>query len=208
MLNAKCPACGSYNDDHATECYFCHKSLSAESGAAPANQQKSATYAVRRAPRTGYDPYRRRPGCLSFLALLYIIPNGISLAFLSFFALMLLDPTDFGSLLREIDAALPARMESITTLSSDGNFWYAIILAAGICGLSFFIGIGLWQRRNWARILVIFLQGSSLLLQMATIPLNFDALIESPFSIIPIATSVIFSFIIILWFLFNRDVFD
>jgi hypothetical protein len=77
MLTLKCPNCGSYNDDKAYECYFCHKELPSPDGKKrkkPRDQDEKTDKIVFTAP-----PPKKisRPGCLMvYIFLLFLTGAG------------------------------------------------------------------------------------------------------------------------------------
>lgn len=84
-----------------------------------------------------------------------------------------------------------------------------IIIAGGVAGLEFLIARGLWQLKNWARILVIVLQSLSILTSLISLCVSLSG--SSDYSGIRIAGTIIgigINVYIIYWFAGNSEYFQ
>jgi hypothetical protein len=208
MLNIKCPECGSYNDDHAVECYFCHTPLAGSSRNSSPMRISSGSQAGRQETRRYRASSRKRPGCLSLLALSYILPNALTIVGLFLLALFFLEPASFNNIINIVDPSLQTQANTLTMDAMAIGILYLLCIPAGVCGFGLILGVGLWQMKNWARILMMFFQGAGLLFQFAAIPIYLLSLQDYFLPVITVVIGIIFNFIILQWFMFNRAVFD
>jgi hypothetical protein len=201
VLTLKCESCGSYNDDTATECYFCKKQLplSAERAKQIKRLPKNSSYATLLRSSSQYE----RPGCISCLALLYLVPGAIGVLFaVALLAFSFVDP----AIARQITAS--SSLQKINASGAETPFTFILILSSIMCFAYFLmalIGWGLWTMRNWARILLMFILVVSILggiinVLVTMLSTQGDTTLML-ISIIPI----VINFLLFTWFMWNRQ---
>jgi hypothetical protein len=167
MLNKQCPHCGSFNDEKADECYFCHKDLPG----AKKNRKKNTDAVPNRRFRTGPPPHmkigeRERPGCVSILSTGFFIVAGYFLisAFCVFSGqdatLMATINSSIVAFFYALAAAFFSFFYGIVYGWVGRNEIYAVIVLFAVSGVTMLIGWGLWNTTRWARILFLVLLGA------------------------------------------------
>jgi hypothetical protein len=209
MMNKQCPQCGSFNDEHADECYYCHTVFPGAKKHAP-NKKKEAP------PRSTFaspPPHmkigeRPRPGCVSVLATLFFAAS-IYLLMSAICRFSVLNPDFMATMTQSVlyfffDLAtrlLSPLQNQLMTWTGKNEIGVVVVLFA-VGGLALFIGWGLWNTTRWARVLFMILLGAmaigsfiyiipGMLFSGVTIP---DALLYLPapvLSIIPILSVVL-----------------
>jgi hypothetical protein len=197
MLNKPCPHCGSFNDEAAAVCYFCKK----EFPGVPPPAGKPVPAAVARA-RIGESriPEYRRPGCVTVYALLIFLSGAMGI----FSALYL--PTILGGNSPDLARAWhELEAEGLPSLAVVMSFLqYYLIFFFLYSVLTVILGWGLWTMRNWARILLLIVQGIALLGGLYTLFSSIAASGGSVFICAMYSASLIVPGWIFLWFLLNR----
>jgi uncharacterized membrane protein (DUF2068 family) len=198
MLNTPCPHCGSFNEETAVVCYFCKKDLP-QNSARP--QQPAAAIPSSRA-RTGEDrlPEFRRPGCVTVYAALVFFSGVIGIfSALYLPSVIANDPMRLAAEYPEIRELDPQALE---VFSSFLKYYLVFFFLYSVVTL--LVGWGLWTMRNWARIVILIVQGLSLAVSLFIL---FYSIAVSGGSLIVCgiySLSLIFPAWVFLWFFLNR----
>jgi hypothetical protein len=204
MLTVQCPQCGSFNDESATICYMCKTPLPG----APVREQ-AAPIPQRRIPASAREidiPDYHRPGCVTVYAVWVFISGILGV----FFALymptftsdlfsMLLDPSNYPVGVDPFDPEMLTLMRSFM-----GGYAVAIFLFSVINVVT---GWGLWTMRNWARVIVLILQGLSLGLGIVGLFWSIASTNGNLFACGSYIAALIFPGIVFFWFFLNRQEF-
>jgi hypothetical protein len=206
MLTRPCPHCGSFNDETAVVCYFCKKELPNPAGRPQPEQVSAPGPKAVKPPRPRYAPDYERPGCVTLYAVLLFLSGGLGI----FFTLFL--PSIFGNeafwqseAWREAEAIGAIGPNEIAAFRS--YLLYYLVFLFLYSFLTLLMGWGLWTMRNWARILLLVVQGLSLLSGLAGL---FYGIAVSHGSLIMCGlnfASLILPAWIFIWFLLNRRLF-
>jgi hypothetical protein len=168
MLNKQCPNCGSYNDEKADECYFCHKELPG----AKKHKKKSAdsTAIPSTRFRAGPPPHmkigeRERPGCVAILSMAFFT---VAIYFL-LSAFCVFSGQD-AAFIETINSSVVSFFYYLAASFFnifygfilgwvDRNAMLAVVVLFAISGVALLVGWGLWNTTRWARILFLILLG-------------------------------------------------
>jgi tetratricopeptide (TPR) repeat protein len=156
-----------------------------------------------------------RPGCIT----VYAILTGMSALFGCFGGAMIAIALTAGqsvleSAFQEIEPLMPLNLGQLT-----GIVWAYVAIVFVVAGLNLAITIGLWNMKNWARIIVIGLQGLGLLgniYQAVSTILQFRELstaagIEASFplpALLGLMVGLLIQGYILFWFAVNADLFN
>jgi hypothetical protein len=203
MLTIPCPHCGSFNDETASVCYFCKKELPGAAGRpvnaspAPTPPARAANAAKRRPPE--YE----RPGCVTLYALLLFLSGGFGIFIALFLPGVFANDAFWQSgTWREIGEAGAFGPNEIAAIRSYLLVYLIFLFLYSF--LTFLMGWGLWTMRNWARILLLLVQGVSLITGLASLFFSIAVSHGSLFVCGANFVSLILPGWIFLWFLFNR----
>ena len=198
MLTSQCPHCGSYNVESAAVCYFCKKELP-RSAASP---QSPAVAAMPTLAKTSDDSstHYRRPGCLTVYALLIFLSGILGICSALYLpAFVAKDPMLLAGEYPEIRELDPQTFEIFKGFLK----YYLVFFFLYSVGM-LVVGWGLWTMRNWARIIILIVQGFSLAASLFAL---FYSIAVSGGNLVVCGVysiSLIFPAWVFLWFFLNR----
>jgi hypothetical protein len=170
MLSRQCPNCGSFNDEKAQECYFCHQDFSGGNKRKSKDSEANAGQTTRY--RAGPPPHmkigqRTRPGCITLLAMgLFLIAIYFLLSAFCTFSAM---DKNFVAMIYQgilgffydLAARLLSPFNEVIFRWVGENVMLLVATLFSIAGILLFIGWGLWNTTRWARILFMILMGAT-----------------------------------------------
>ncbi len=198
MLTQQCPHCGSYNVESAAVCYFCKKELPRKA-ATELSPTAAPSAAAARAPEDSSVEYRR-PGCVTAYALLLFFSGLVGIC--SALYLPSVIASDPMALAREYPEIRELDLQAVEAFLN--FFKYYLIFFFLYSVITLLVGWGLWTMRNWARIVILVIQGLSL---AASLFLLFYSVAVSGGNLLicgVFTVSLIFPAWVFLWFFLNR----
>jgi hypothetical protein len=198
MLTQQCPHCGSYNVETAAVCYFCKKELP-RSAASPQSPAAPALPIRVKTPEDSSTDYRR-PGCVTIYAI-WIFFSGV-MGIISALYLPTVIAGDPMSLAREYPEIRELDLQAFEIFLNFFKYYLVFFFVYSV--ITLLVGWGLWTMRNWARVVILVIQGLSL---AVSIFLLFYSVAVSGGNLIicgVYTVSLIFPAWIFLWFFLNR----
>jgi uncharacterized membrane protein (DUF2068 family) len=198
MLTSPCPYCGSYNEESAAVCYFCKKVLQKSGG--PSKPSSAAVPSPRARTPADRPAEYHRPGCVTVYALLVLLSGvaGICSA-LYLPSVVSHDPMALAGEYPEIRELDPQALSFFTSFLK-----YYLVFFFLYSVVSLLVGWGLWTMRNWARIVILIIQGFSLAVSLFTLFYSIAISGGNLFVCGVYSISLIFPAWVFLWFFLNR----
>jgi uncharacterized membrane protein (DUF2068 family) len=198
MLTTPCPHCGSFNEEAAAVCYFCKKDLPKQSGSL--QPSAGAVPSPRaRAPENRPAGYRR-PGCVTLYALLTLFSGVVGICSALYLPSVISgDPTLLAGEYMEIRELDP---QALALFSSFLKYYlvFSFLYSVG----TLLVGWGLWTMRNWARVVILIVQGISLAFSLFALFYSIAISGGSLFVCGVYSISLIFPAWVFLWFFLNH----
>jgi uncharacterized membrane protein (DUF2068 family) len=199
MLNSPCPHCGSFNEDTATVCYFCKKELPqgadrpqpipSPSSPDPANRNRTPDY--------------RRPGCVTVYTILIFLSGLLGMCSALYLpSIVANDPLVLAEKYPEIRTLDP---QALAVFSSVFKYYLVFLFVYSVGTI--LVGYGLWTMRNWARVVIIIVQGLSLAASLFAL---FYTIAQSGGSLLVCginSLSLVIPGWVFFWFFLNRGKF-
>jgi uncharacterized membrane protein (DUF2068 family) len=196
MLNSPCPHCGSFNEESAAVCYFCKKELPQGADRPQPIISPSAPDSANR----NRTPDYRRPGCVTVYTILVFLSGLLGVC--SALYLPSIVANDPMALAREYPEIRTLDPQALAVFSSVLKYYLVFLFVYSVGTM--LVGYGLWTMRNWARIVILVVQGLSLAAGLFAL---FYSIAVSGGSLIVCgvnALSLIFPVWVFIWFLLNR----
>ncbi len=171
-----------------------------KNAAAAQSSTAAATPARKRAPEGSSSEYRR-PGCVTAYALLIFLSGLIGICSALYLPSVIAnDPMALAAEYPEIRELDPQALEFFSTF-----FKYYLVFFFLYSVGTLLVGWGLWTMRQWARVLILIVQGFSLVVSLFALFYSIaisggNLLVCGVYSI-----SLIFPAWVFLWFFLNRD---
>jgi hypothetical protein len=198
MLTSQCPHCGSYNVESAAVCYFCKKDLPRSGG--PLQSSAAAVPSPRARTPADRPAEYRRPGCVTVYALLVFLSGVMGICSALYLPSVFAgDPMVLAGEYPEIRELDPQALSFFTSFLK-----YYLVFFFLYSVVSLLLGWGLWTMRNWARIVILIIQGFSLAVSLFTLFYSIAVSGGNLFVCGVYTISLIFPAWVFLWFFLNR----
>lgn len=198
MLTQQCPHCGSKNAESAAVCYVCKKELP-RSAASPQSPAAAAAPNREKTPEDSFPGYRR-PGCLTAYALLIFLSGILGICSALYLpAFVAKDPMLLAGEYPEIRELDPQALGIFMGFLK----YYLVFFFLYSVGM-LLVGWGLWTMRNWARIIILVVQGFSLAVSLLALFYSIAVSGVNLFVCGVYSISLIFPAWVFLWFFLNR----